>query len=87
MPEQPPGSPSGAEPLDKTIEAKERICIFADCLAHKLNLSTVRKRGTTGTIKGEKRQVWQCRECRRNWQTDENGNVVKNNRNKGRFEE
>ena len=52
------------------------ICIFPECLGHKMNLRTARKKGTNTLTGGRKQQVWHCRECGGTWQTDEAGKIV-----------
>ncbi|MCK9570299.1 hypothetical protein M0R72_15240 [Candidatus Pacearchaeota archaeon] len=52
------------------------ICIFEDCLGHKMGLHTARKKGTYTLSGGAKQQIWNCRECGRSFQTDASGKVV-----------
>lgn len=56
------------------------VCPFPDCLGHKMNLKTARKKGTNTLSGGTKQQIWHCRECGRAFQTTIPGGVVVDSR-------
>lgn len=52
------------------------VCVFPECLGHKMNLRTARKKGTNTLKGGIKQTVWHCKECGLTWQTDSEGKIV-----------
>ena len=52
------------------------VCPFPECLGHKMNLRTARKKGTYTLAGGKKQQIWHCKECGKAFQTTIPGDAI-----------